>query len=336
MIALLLAGTVALCGGCLTVLYGISIKEFSLGGTMILAGSVVACTGLLLIGLGLVLRELRNLPRRLGGEAVAVPPMVALTPELPRAPAMPEPSVAVPAPARPASRPHGRADVLFSREETVIETELPPLDLPSTERPTPSASSASGSLSSRVTPQSEASSDAPPWSDEQHMRTRTIPPIPRTRDRVSEPSSERPGPGERTGSGERPNRNFLFSSRRREQAAAPPSPEPAPEETSTREASTDPHDTFEPPWTQAEPSRAEPDFTPTPEAAPRPARPASSPRYQPPRRSEAASVTVVKSGVVDSMAYSLYSDGSIEAQMPEGMVRFESIEALRAHLEQRG
>ena len=46
-------------------------------------------------------------------------------------------------------------------------------------------------------------------------------------------------------------------------------------------------------------------------------------------------VTVVKSGVVDGMAYSLYSDGSIEALMPEGMMRFASIDELRAHLDQR-
>lgn len=46
-------------------------------------------------------------------------------------------------------------------------------------------------------------------------------------------------------------------------------------------------------------------------------------------------VTVLKSGVVDGMAYSLYSDGSIEAQMPEGMMRFASIDELRAHLDQR-
>jgi len=46
-------------------------------------------------------------------------------------------------------------------------------------------------------------------------------------------------------------------------------------------------------------------------------------------------VTVLKSGVVDGMAYSLYSDGSIEAQMPEGMMRFASIDELRQHLEQR-
>lgn len=54
-----------------------------------------------------------------------------------------------------------------------------------------------------------------------------------------------------------------------------------------------------------------------------------------PRSEEMQQVTVLKSGVVDGMAYSLYSDGSIEAQMPEGMMRFESIDELREHLEQR-
>jgi hypothetical protein len=46
-------------------------------------------------------------------------------------------------------------------------------------------------------------------------------------------------------------------------------------------------------------------------------------------------VMVLKSGIVDGMAYSLYSDGSIEAQMPEGMMRFASIDELRVHLDQR-
>lgn len=55
----------------------------------------------------------------------------------------------------------------------------------------------------------------------------------------------------------------------------------------------------------------------------------------PPRIEEQPAVTVLKSGVVDGMAYSLYSDGSIEAQMPEGMMRFASIDDLRAHLDQR-
>ena len=53
------------------------------------------------------------------------------------------------------------------------------------------------------------------------------------------------------------------------------------------------------------------------------------------RNEEPPPVTVLKSGVVDGMAYSLYSDGSIEAQMPEGMMRFASIDELRTHLDQR-
>jgi hypothetical protein len=53
------------------------------------------------------------------------------------------------------------------------------------------------------------------------------------------------------------------------------------------------------------------------------------------RNEEPSQVTVLKSGVVDGMAYSLYSDGSIEAQMPEGMMRFASIDDLRNHLDQR-
>ena len=60
-------------------------------------------------------------------------------------------------------------------------------------------------------------------------------------------------------------------------------------------------------------------------------------RYVPAaRENDPARVTVLKSGVVDGMAYSLYSDGSIEAQMPEGMMSFDSIEDLREHLDNRG
>jgi hypothetical protein len=44
-------------------------------------------------------------------------------------------------------------------------------------------------------------------------------------------------------------------------------------------------------------------------------------------------VAILKSGVVDGMAYTLYADGSIEAQLPQGTVRFGSIAELRAHIE---
>jgi hypothetical protein len=44
-------------------------------------------------------------------------------------------------------------------------------------------------------------------------------------------------------------------------------------------------------------------------------------------------ISILKSGVVEGMAYSLYSDGSIEAELPQGTLRFGSIEALRNHIE---
>jgi hypothetical protein len=47
-------------------------------------------------------------------------------------------------------------------------------------------------------------------------------------------------------------------------------------------------------------------------------------------------VAILKSGVIDGMGYTLYTDGSIEAQLSEGVMRFASIEELRVHLEKNG
>lgn len=54
-----------------------------------------------------------------------------------------------------------------------------------------------------------------------------------------------------------------------------------------------------------------------------------------PAATPAAAVTILKSGVVDGIAYTLYSDGSIEAQFPQGPLRFGSIAALRNHIDRR-
>jgi len=48
---------------------------------------------------------------------------------------------------------------------------------------------------------------------------------------------------------------------------------------------------------------------------------------------EASAATILKSGVVDGMAYTLYTDGSIEAKLPEGTIKFGSVAELRAHIE---
>jgi hypothetical protein len=46
-------------------------------------------------------------------------------------------------------------------------------------------------------------------------------------------------------------------------------------------------------------------------------------------------VRIFKSGVIDGMAYTLYTDGSIEAELPQGTVKFASIDELRAYLTAR-
>ncbi len=72
---------------------------------------------------------------------------------------------------------------------------------------------------------------------------------------------------------------------------------------------------------------------PRPERLPRePAVPPEMPEPPaagPPR----TTVAILKSGVVDGMGYTLYVDGSIEAELPQGTLRFASIEELRSHLE---
>ena len=66
-----------------------------------------------------------------------------------------------------------------------------------------------------------------------------------------------------------------------------------------------------------------------PEPAPEPPPPPPElPAAEMPR-----TIAVLKSGVVDGMGYTLYVDGSIEAELPQGTLRFASIDELRAHLE---
>jgi hypothetical protein len=67
-------------------------------------------------------------------------------------------------------------------------------------------------------------------------------------------------------------------------------------------------------------SKPEPKFEPEPEPMP-----------EPEVKSEPVTA-ILKSGVVDGMAYTLYVDGSIEAELPQGTLHFASINELREHL----
>jgi len=142
----------------------------------------------------------------------------------------------------------------------------------------------------------------------------------------------------------KPRRNLLFSSssrKERERAQGrmgdPSGPDLGPEPPA--ESSELPPPSFDDAWPKPERLRGDapaprrrgrtpPAFTEANAGAAAADRNPPAPQDQPP-------VTILKSGVVDGMAYSLYSDGSIEAQLPEGLMRFASIDELRAHLDQR-
>jgi hypothetical protein len=64
-----------------------------------------------------------------------------------------------------------------------------------------------------------------------------------------------------------------------------------------------------------------------------PARETFPPKRQEPEAQKPRAVAILKSGVVDGMGYTLYVDGSIEAELPQGTLRFASINELRSHLE---
>ena len=78
------------------------------------------------------------------------------------------------------------------------------------------------------------------------------------------------------------------------------------------------------------PLTMDPEREAAPRASPPPAGSAALPKAEP-----ASNASVYKSGVIDGMAYTLYVDGSIEAELPQGTIRFASVEALQTYLTSR-
>jgi hypothetical protein len=153
-----------------------------------------------------------------------------------------------------------------------------------------------------------------PWQDDSGTRDRPRPGLPP----LAEPALEAAAPP-------RSGRDRLFSTSRRDRDRTRPL-EPSGSEAGGGEATE--QVSFESAWPKSERARASESVSPR-----RSGRMSSTVTASASEDPPAASI--VKSGVVDGMAYSLFSDGSIEAQMPEGMMRFGSIEELRAHLDQR-
>ena len=213
--------------------------------------------------------------------------------------------------------------------ETLDETTPQPTVVSARHQPPEGA----GFLFSRDQSATERAETGPaPWQDEAAARSA----------RSSDAAPEETPPAAK------PRRNLLFSStsrRERERAqarAADPSTadlRPAPATPPAPEIGEAPPATFDDAWPK--PDRARPAEAPPQRRSGRaPSTFSEAPvgvagADRPPPAADQPPVTVLKSGVVDGMAYSLYSDGSIEAQMPEGMMRFASIDELRAHLDHR-
>lgn len=272
---LLIAGIAVILAGLAAVGFGIPVKEFGFGNTLILTGTIGFCTGLIMLGLAQVLRELRFVTRR--------------------------------------------PDVSDQARTPLPKREMPlPSDDDETGEELPSAPERGPLFSRDQRPADYAGADHPP---------------PKPDDTVADV---------------KPRRNLLFSSSSRKERARAAAQTPDPDADLLPALLERPHNTaspvvppagprtFDDAWPQSErprtdtqrPARPPSTFKDAAGAADRPAAIA--------RPEEAAPITVLKSGVVDGMAYSLYSDGSIEAQMPEGMMRFASIDELRAHLDHRG
>jgi hypothetical protein len=87
-----------------------------------------------------------------------------------------------------------------------------------------------------------------------------------------------------------------------------------------------------PPPLAAPPMAAPPIAAPPAPKPPAPLRPPVRPAAPAATTPDA---TVYKSGVIDGMAYTLFMDGSIEAELPQGKVRFASVDELQKYLTAR-
>jgi len=92
---------------------------------------------------------------------------------------------------------------------------------------------------------------------------------------------------------------------------------------------------FESMWPESTPAQNQgADIKPSAEAATAAPPPRRFQQEAAPQRTapEPSGIAILKSGVVDGMGYTLYVDGSIEAELPQGTLRFASINDLRGHL----
>lgn len=334
--------------------FGVPIKEFGIGNTLILSGVMMFCTGLVMVGLAATLAHLVRLSDMLATrapvrDARAAEPFDRGSGAAPsgagdgRIPfpsrAKQSPQVPPVADARPPAAPQPGDMTGEMASHGLGQGAGPggaPSIAPSLRNPDLTAHEARGEAPARpeATPQPglEPDLNLPPPPP-------LPPPAPSAFARPSAP--QMPPPPPRPAPTMRPPQANYFDtvwpadakSDARPDARPEPKPEfkPEPKFDARPDVSANGNGDLRPvPRFEAPP----PDVpVPSPAVAPAPSAPGPD---LPAGGEEMRAAAVLKSGVVDGMAYTLYVDGSIEAELPDGTLRFASINALREHLERGG
>jgi hypothetical protein len=304
-VILLVLGILLTGAGVITLGYGISISETNLGNALIIAGTTTFSAGLLLIGLAAAVVQLNQIARALRPRAGAKPPRPGelAEPTMPPVAAVRHPPVlAVPPtpPAPPMRSPVPPKPKIEERIPTAVAAEPAPVSASAIERLR--SSLGRGAQKATSAPEGEALPLAPEPAPQTHPGANKL------TNGATPPSSQAGEPAEAP---RKARLDFLFRSKPRET----------------------PSDTFDAVW----PKRGAPRADEHANESVEPVRPPARPWPPEPSDSAAEEATqppaILKSGVVDGMAYTLYADGSIEAQLPQGTVRFGSIAELRAHIE---
>ncbi|MGA8610456.1 MAG: hypothetical protein WB760_01825 [Xanthobacteraceae bacterium] len=295
---LLLLGAVITAAGLGLVASGVSIQDHTFDATNVLPALIAVIGGCILIGLSFVVRALQRVER-----ALMVRPM-------PRPARLGEIGGAAP----PTTQPNEPARIPFPPKPKAAPHLQP---VPLAARPVPSVGRSPESLQEAV----------PLVVEESDVSL-----LPKAPVRLDDES----GDVDHSVSG-RPNGAGQVKTAPRFTVAVRPA----------RKPQQQPEDSvFSTLWPKAPASASTPevDLAPAVQVTPPPPAPhsadSSEPTPQAPpaavRQAAPAPVSILKSGVVEGMAYTLYSDGSIEAQLPGGTVRFGSITELRNHIEKNG
>lgn len=273
-VLLYVLGIASAVAGVLAIVFGIPVKEFSFGDTLIGSGATALVGGLILIGLGAAVSQLQRIAEFLGARPLSraghpVEPAVRLGSGAGR----------VPFPPKPKAEPRASDMPVVTRVHSKEKDSAPQFG----------------------GPPSLHNPDVPLMPDEEAEQLPLSPRETNVAPRSESPAKDKGGLPDFAKEPPPPRPNYFDKMWPGEPRNAAPPPEPE---------------------------------LPRAESIPRvPEMQEEEPIVDEPREEEATPVAVLKSGVVDGMGYTLYVDGSIEAELPDGTLRFASINELRAHLE---